>query len=497
MNAPLDAGLFNSNFAYGEWPLVGQDELNSNSHDNETQINIKNASTLVQAWNFTNQGRDVSVLSQPMVSDGAVFAADTGGHVYSLEASTGTLLWKTKIPSQVFKSAPTLNAQYVFIGSNTFYCLDKKTGAIVWSTQLYESGHPQSVTTSHAIIIDNLLVFGIAPGQSSGASNVVALDIATGNTLWKLAVPDDATGQMSWSSPAVDNARKLVYFGTYNPVNTKADALLAIDYSKGTLAWTTKLTAELLPLRPTLLSHPVGGHPNLFTVNATDYLGIGCRDGHYRIYKRDQSTTQNIQPAVDFKLDPGSSYGPIASISNGVIYIVSSAYVDPDQNRRSIDAMYTIIQLQYAKNIFNNATMKVTAIDLEKLIKAGKADGILPKTAVLWVNNCKGVSFNNRLTVANGVLYETSWTGFLRCLNIANGSELWKKVVSPVVKNTDYPFPAFIGGGATVVDGQVYVGYGVIDFGQDTTKGGITAYKLYNYDDQPDPLDYINASMDL
>lgn len=500
LNISLNASPIDRDFAYGEWPFVGQDELNSGSHSEEKKINVNNANTLVKIWNFSNQGREVAVLSQPVVSNGAAFVADTGGHVYSLDTAKGNLLWKTKLPLQVFKSAPTLDSNNVYVGSNTIYCLDKKKGGIKWSTKLYEPGHPTLVSTSTAIIINKMLICGIAPGPS-GQSSIVALDTSTGKILWKLPLVDETIGQRNWSTPAVDTSRNLLFIGSYNPVNTKVDALLAIDYTKGTLVWSTKLSSQVVILRPTLLSHPVGGHPNLFTINNNgknvDYVGIGCRDGHYRIFKRDQVDLLNVSPLIDITLDPGSSYGPIATINNGILYVVSSAAVDAAFNRIALDKIYCIDPRQYAQNIMNNANMKVCAIDLAKLIRDGNANGTIPKSALLWTNTCKGVGLNNRLTFANGVLYESSWTGFFRCLNAVNGTELVKKVVSPAVKNSDYPFPAFIGGGATICDGQVYVSYGMIDIGQDIMVGGVAAYKIYNSDDQINPLDYIDVSVDL
>ncbi len=88
--------------------------------------------------------------------------------------------------------------------------------------------------------------------------SVVALDAATGRTIWQsftIAEPAKPTGTGSqqgpsgvaiWSTPTIDEQRGALYVGTgnnySNPVTATSDAVLAFDLKTGKLLWSRQLT---------------------------------------------------------------------------------------------------------------------------------------------------------------------------------------------------------------------------------------------------------------
>ena len=130
------------------------------------------------------------------------------------------------------------------------------------------------------------------------------------------------------------------------------------------------------------------------------------------------------------------------------------------------------------ENTLTRTSIKTLALKLKKLIKAGNTGGTIPQNAIIWqTTTMPGITISNPLTLANGVLYQASWTGYVRALNATTGAELWRAYPIPVASPT-FPLPAFLSGGVTVANGKIYVGLGFEQFGFSIDGGGIVAYDL-------------------
>src|SRR5436305_3450743 len=84
----------------GDWPMYGHDYSNTRDQSNEKVISAADVPTLTSAWVFSSvaNGGAGDFTGTPVVSDGCVYFASTRGWVFAVNADTGKLVWKAKLP---------------------------------------------------------------------------------------------------------------------------------------------------------------------------------------------------------------------------------------------------------------------------------------------------------------------------------------------------------------------------------------------------------------
>ncbi|HEX8067760.1 MAG TPA: PQQ-binding-like beta-propeller repeat protein [Thermoleophilaceae bacterium] len=84
----------------GDWRSFGKDYSNSRFQDREKLISPGDAPTLRPAWTFSTVegGGSGDVTGTPVVVDGCVYVATNRGWVFAMNADTGALVWKAKVP---------------------------------------------------------------------------------------------------------------------------------------------------------------------------------------------------------------------------------------------------------------------------------------------------------------------------------------------------------------------------------------------------------------
>jgi outer membrane protein assembly factor BamB len=88
-------------------------------------------------WSTTLPGQD-SCSSPPTYADGMVFAgcSGNGGTVYGVSAITGQVLWTQGVENGYNSSPAVLNSRvYVSYAGDQAYCINERTGALVWHHQ--------------------------------------------------------------------------------------------------------------------------------------------------------------------------------------------------------------------------------------------------------------------------------------------------------------------------------------------------------------------------
>jgi outer membrane protein assembly factor BamB len=253
--------------AGGEWRSYNHDLANSRNQPAERTITPANAGRLAPAWVFHSGSGDVN--ATPVIADGCLYAATSYGDVFSLNAQTGRVVWKTSLTDPV-QSSPSVTGGRVFVsvtksGAPYEVALDQATGRPLWRTRL--DNQFGSDTFSSPAAFDGMLLVGVsgagaeagttlcpAPaadrfGCGGGAQSrlrfrgvYVLLDQRTGRVLHRDHVISDAdfkkgfAGGGVWATAAVDTARKRAYIGTGNPFNAhehpNTNALLAIDVDR-------------------------------------------------------------------------------------------------------------------------------------------------------------------------------------------------------------------------------------------------------------------------
>jgi polyvinyl alcohol dehydrogenase (cytochrome) len=84
----------------GDWPTYGHDFANTRNQSREKVIAPADAPLLSPSWAFstTKAGGEGDITGTPIVADGCLFVATNRGWVFALNADSGALVWKAKLP---------------------------------------------------------------------------------------------------------------------------------------------------------------------------------------------------------------------------------------------------------------------------------------------------------------------------------------------------------------------------------------------------------------
>ncbi len=259
-------------------------------------------------------------MSSALVADGAVYFADTGGWIYSLDAATGAERWKVDMRAPSFPGA-----------------------------------HPNNLTLCSPILAEGKIIIGGGtmeqmyagtekyPG-STGRGFVVAFDAKTGAVIWKydvgekprkfdkpVTVTNDwgtttythgpATSSV-WCTPSYDAETGSIFFGT--DVNTAprqptpdnphlytadSDAIMCLDVATGQRKWSTQIYPgdqwnNSMCGRDSKTGLykdcSIGDTPKIITIELngkpTKVVGAGCKNGAFYILRADDGTLLKHTP---------------------------------------------------------------------------------------------------------------------------------------------------------------------------------------------------------
>lgn len=218
-----------------------------------------------------------------------VLTATEAGQAYAIDARTGSVAWKTALPAGVTRSV-TASADTVYVGAgDALVALRLSDGTIVWQSTVGAIGSCGTPTVAGGLVYDAVNLDGdgshpvmvVAVDVASGAvrwhytspagrptytpavaggraylvsedGTVVAVDAATGSTIWSTA-----TGAANEALPAL--ADGLVY------VATNGHLLEAVDAGNGTVQWQASIVG--VPYAPVV----VGGYVLVATSVGTLY----------------------------------------------------------------------------------------------------------------------------------------------------------------------------------------------------------------------------------
>lgn len=431
--------------AAGEWAWWGHDVAQTRANPAETRIGPNNVSQLVMKWQWT----EAAVSSTPVVRAGSVYFGDWQGNVDALDAKTGKQRWRVLAPMQKVNQitgSATLDGESLYIGGDNamLYRLNSATGAIDWAVQVDKGG--SSHTYASPAIVAGLALAGVASYQNItgvGADepfrgSVNGVDVQDGAPKWK-RVLTESTGVGVTGSAAIDAVHKRAYVGTgqnYEGDSPFADALVAVDYETGELAWHVQFTKGDI-YSVSKLDGPdkdVLATPVLFSVDGREMVAAADKGG--AIYVLDRSG----QMLWTKQLTPGGHHGGVMgsmAYFDGRIYVCSGDF--------STDATLGIGQDGPAQS-------RLFALDA-----AGGKE--------LWSTPLVGLCYG-ALSYANGLVYLPAGDGNLRVYDATSGLLTWSQ-----------PLGQSAAGGVSIVDGMVYVSYGW-DWLDTTVPGGVKAFGL-------------------
>jgi polyvinyl alcohol dehydrogenase (cytochrome) len=216
--------------------------------------------------------------SQPTVAGGRVFVGSQGGRVYALDAQTGCVEWsflatgatRTAVIVGEWPGRAKSNLAYFTTISGWLYALDADSGAQVWKARVED--HVSTRLTGSPVLYGGKLYVPAASfeeGMSTAKDyecctfhgSLSAFDAGTGARIWKRDMIDrpaavlktsssgrkllGPAGGSTWSSPAIDPKRRLLYITTGNgfsgPPQALTDAIVALDLDTGQVRWSSQV----------------------------------------------------------------------------------------------------------------------------------------------------------------------------------------------------------------------------------------------------------------
>ena len=218
------------------WHTLGHDAQRTAHQRKEVILNASTVSTLHVVWDFAVPGGG-ALTASPSVHENTVYVGSTNGFFYAVYATgpnQGKLRWQyppTTVPSPPDACGTTTAP--LLIGSG--------------------SGNPSGPgIASSAAIVEHVaghraVIFGAPdPNSNNGDGRLWALDVRTGQCIWKSAViaPAGGTSKIGYSSPAIAHRRAYVGVSAKRPDDPIAvGQIFAIHLADGTQDASFKFSA--------------------------------------------------------------------------------------------------------------------------------------------------------------------------------------------------------------------------------------------------------------
>jgi len=249
---------------------------NGNRYSTLTQITAATVAHLVPRWVFTLPNA-AQLQVTPIVADGVMYVT-AANDLYALDAGSGRQIWNYRRPRTrglAGVAARGANRGVAVGGDRLFMttdhahliALNRASGALLWEAEMAD-WHQNYNGTGAPLLVDNLVISGIAGGDEGVRGFVAAYDQATGKEVWRFwAVPArgepgsetwkgsaiDHPGAATWMTGSYDAELGTLYWAMGNPGpdmigddragdNLYSDSVVAIDAKTGRRKWHFQFT---------------------------------------------------------------------------------------------------------------------------------------------------------------------------------------------------------------------------------------------------------------
>lgn len=509
------------------WPSHSYNAGNHRANPQETILTPENIAGLQVKWHFDILELGTpglgAVTSTPTVGFGMVYVTSWNANVYALNQNTGEIEWTYSfLPGFAIgtQSSATLTADgRLVIGDAgaTVHCLDALTGRLLWKRDLsipFEGEGGADHNWGSATIANNRVFIGIASHTDVPCTRgrLVALDLDTGEVLWDLpTIPericDNDTsvvctgdeqcnggtcirgrGAGVTATAAVDATGEVVYMNTVGcytfPSIGDSDSMFRVDAATGEVVWKNRVQP-----------------PEQF--NACEDTGADCRtaaDCNQGVACEEKGAWHdfgflNGPMVLDADDGEGGTRQLIVSGSkDGTLYAF-----DPENGEIAWtnEVAPTPVTPGFAGfGLFNGAIAfaegRVHAALFQMVAPGGnppdhlRAFSVVDGTGV-WQQEI-GESWSH-VSVANGMVFAGTEETLRRCSTdltqecemdaecmpgtCSDAGPLYIHDAASGTRLATLTLPANVAGGASIVDGTLYVPYGTFD-----VAGGVVAYAL-------------------
>ncbi len=263
-NFVSDDMLLNADKDANNWLHYGKD-YQGTRFSGLTQIDRTNVRKLVPKWNMAfgvNDAQD----SQTTVVNGRIYVTSSQNKVFSVDGATGRIIWKyerslpgdlgPRLCCEAVNRGVAVYKDMVFMATLDTHvvALNATTGKLVWETKLgdYTSGE---IYTSMPLVARGKIIVGNSGGDVGGnVGKITALDPDTGKIIWQtntrpVSASDPVArtwandswktgGSSAWLTGTYDARTNLILWGVGNPTPDFDPSIRKGDnlYSNSTLA---------------------------------------------------------------------------------------------------------------------------------------------------------------------------------------------------------------------------------------------------------------------
>jgi alcohol dehydrogenase (cytochrome c) len=251
-------------------------QSNGNRYSPLTQLTAANVGRLAPRWTFTLPNA-AQLQVTPLVVDGVMYVT-AANDLYALDAGSGRQIWNYRRPrtrglagvaARGVNRGVAIGGDRVFMSTDHAHliALNRASGALLWETEMAD-WHQNYNGTGAPLVVDNLVISGIAGGDEGVRGFVAAYDQATGKEVWRFwAVPArgepgsetwkgsaiDHPGAATWMTGSYDAELGTLYWAIGNPGpdmigderagdNLYSDSVVALDVKTGRRKWHFQFT---------------------------------------------------------------------------------------------------------------------------------------------------------------------------------------------------------------------------------------------------------------
>ena len=471
-----------------QWNGWGRD-LDNSRYQPSPGIRAEDVPRLKVKWAWAHPGPMAT--GQPTIIGDRLYVTTEVGQIYCLNAHTGCTYWSANAGAAV-RAAISIGplpagssakfAAYFGDEKSTVQALDASTGKLLWQTKIED--HLLSRITGSPVLYRNRIYVPVSSFEETAGrdakyecckfrGSIVALDAYSGKIIWKsFTVQDEPkpfkknsagtqmygpAGGAVWSAPTLDLKRKLIYVGTgnsYTDVETgHTDAIVALDLETGKPRWVNQVTPK-------------------------DNFLVGCRQPGIGNCPEEAGPDHDFGSSPVLRTLPNGKQVILAGQKSGVIYAL-----DPDDNGKKIwevrvgaGGALGGIEWGFAADEQNvyvpvadvfgaNRKPGLTALKIATGEKVWYVPA--PPAKCSWGTTRCNNSQSAAATVIPGVVFSGTVDGHLRAYSTRDGSIIWDvdtAVPVATVNGGETKGGTLDGGGPTVANGVLYAnsGYGRI-----------------------------------
>jgi alcohol dehydrogenase (cytochrome c) len=427
-----------------------------------------------------------TVETTPLVADGVMYLT-RANDVIALDAATGRPYWTYShpVPKGLALCCGRQNRGLALMDGRLFLAtldarliaLDASSGALLWSTKIADPADGYSSTAAPLVVKDKVIT-GIAGGEFGARGFIDAYDASNGTRLWRFQTvpgPGEAGhdtwagdswrsgGAPTWTIGSYDASLNLLYWGVGNPGpdwngiqragdNLYSDSMVALDADTGALRWHFQFTphddhdwdATQIPV---LVDAPFNGKLRklLFTANRNGFFYVLDRQTGEFLLGREfalQTWAEGLdnrgRPILKPGITPTVGGVVIAPPSNGATNWWPPAY-SPDTGWfyvMAYDGRGTFYSGDTENSYARGAMYLGGAASDEDPSSAGVSAvrALEPSTGRrMWEFPLASKSTSGLLATGGGLLFGGSIDGYVFALDASTGAERWHMSVGGAV----------------------------------------------------------------